>query len=187
MKANKIILIGGSAGSYDLITQILEVIPNPVDCAICVIIHRNPLYLSKIEKILSNKHKRSILLAEEKMEIQPNHIYFAPPAYHLLVEPNLTFSLDSSEPVNYSRPSIDVLFESCAQIFKQNCTAFLFSGANSDGAKGLKTIEDFQGETYIQHPNEAPISTMPNAAIKLSTNAQILSNQQIINYFNSLI
>lgn len=185
-RAEKIILIGGSAGAYSLITQILEVVPNPIDYAICVITHRNPHYSSDIEQILATKHKRAILIAEDKMEIMRNHIYFAAPAYHLLIEPNYTFSLDISEPINFSKPSIDVLFETCAQIYKENCYAFLLSGSNVDGARGLKTIEDFHGTTFIQDPNDAIIDIMPNSALKILKNTQILSNKEIINYFSSL-
>lgn len=184
--ASEIILIGGSAGSYNLINEILEILPSNLEYAICIALHRNPSFPTKIETSLSKKLKRPILSVVDKMQIRKNHVYFAPPAYHLLVEPNFTFSLDSSEPINFSRPSIDVLFQTCAQVYGEKCIAFLLSGANSDGAVGLKTIEDFGGKTFIQDPKEAIIDTMPLAGITLSSKANIVRNQEIINYFYAL-
>ena len=184
--ASRIILIGGSAGAYNLVTQILEVIPPQVSCAICIILHRNKKYVSQIEKSLSQKYKRPIIPIIDKTPILENNIYFAPAGYHLLVEPDFTFSLDSSEHINYSRPSIDVFFETCAQIYKSNCTAFILSGANSDGAHGLEVIHNFGGTTYIQDPNDAHIDTMPSAAVKCLSKKHTLSNSEIITFFSNL-
>ena len=184
--ASNIILIGGSAGSYSLIADLLEQLPSHFDAAICIVLHRNRQYETQIEKSLSRKLKKNILPAIDKLDIRKNHIYFAPAGYHLLIEPNFTFSLDSSEHINYSRPSIDVLFETAAQIYKGNCTAFLLSGANTDGAKGLRIIEDFGGKIIIQDPNFAPIHTMPLAGINETLQPEIWSDAKIISYFQTL-
>lgn len=184
--ASKIIIIGGSAGAYGLIIEMLESIPTIVAAAIIVVLHRNPKYATQIEKNLSLKLNRDVFLADDKAEIVMNQIYFAPAGYHLLIEPNHTFSLDISDPVNFSRPSIDVLFESAAEVYKKNCTAFLLSGANSDGAYGLKRLEFFGAQTFIQDPDDAIIDTMPNSAIVASEKSQVLTNKQIIDYFCSL-
>lgn len=182
-KAENIILIGGSAGSYGLILNILDSIPNPISTAICVVIHRNLSISTCMEEELTLKYNRPIVAVEDKMDILENHIYFAPPGYHLLIDPSFTFSLDISEPVNFAIPSIDILFETSAQIFQENCTAFLLSGANNDGANGIRIIDSFKGSTFIQNPKEAVIDVMPDSALKLSSNAKTLTNQEIIKYF----
>lgn len=184
--ADKIVLIGGSAGSFLLMTEILEHLPARIDYAICIVIHRSPTFTTKIERNLAEKLNRPVISVTDKMEIKKGDIYFAPPGYHLLVEPDLTFSLDSSEPVNYAKPSIDVLFETAAQVYQDNCQAFLLSGANSDGAHGLKTVEDFGGKIFIQDPHEALINTMPLSGLKESNTVTVLKNHEIIHYFATL-
>ena len=184
--ATKIILIGGSAGSYSLIADILEQLPDYFHAAICIVLHRNKQYDTQIEKSLSKKLNRNIVSVIDKMDIRSNHVYFAPAGYHLLVEPDFTFSLDSSEHINYSRPSIDVLFETAAQIYNKNCTAFLLSGANTDGAKGLRIIEDYKGKIIIQDPTIASIRTMPLAGQKETLHPEIWNDSEITSFFNKL-
>lgn len=183
-KADKIMVIGGSAGSFDLITEILEKLPRTITYALCIVIHRNPTFTTKIEANLSKKLNRPILSVTDKMEINKGHIYFAPPGYHLLVEPDQTFGLDSSEHVNFSKPSIDVLLETAAQVYGTKCAALLLSGANTDGAHGLKVIESFGGKPYIQDPKEALINTMPLSGIQEVNMATILKNKEIIHHFS---
>lgn len=184
--ASNIIIIGGSAGSYALISKLLEQLPSYFDTAICIVLHRNQQYETQIEKSLARKLNKIIIPAIDKLDICKNHVYFAPAGYHLLIEPNRTFSLDCSEQINYSRPSIDVLFETAAQIYKENCTAFLLSGANEDGAKGLRLIENFGGRVIIQDPEQASICTMPLAGKRETLNPEIWSDFDIISYFNTL-
>lgn len=184
--AKDIILIGGSAGSYSLIAELLEHLPITFDQAICVVLHRNRRYDTQIEKSLSRKFKRNIVSVVDKMDICKNYVYFAPAGYHLMIEPNFTFSLDSSEHINYSRPSIDVLFETAAQIYHDRCTAFLLSGANSDGAKGLRLVEDYGGRIIIQDPEHASIRTMPHAGIRETLQPIVWSDNQIVSFFNNL-
>ncbi|GGH05559.1 putative chemotaxis protein-glutamate methylesterase [Sphingobacterium alkalisoli] len=185
-KAENIILIGGSAGSYSLIISMLESIPVNISSAVIVVIHRNAKYSTQMEKSLSLKLKRPIVPAEDKVMIENNTIYFAAPGYHLLIEPDRTFSLDISDPVNFSRPSIDVIFESAAEVYTNRCTAFLLSGANNDGAYGIKRVEYFGGTSIIQDPLDAIIDTMPSSAITTSSKAKVLKNKEIINYFCSI-
>lgn len=184
--ATEIILIGGSAGSYTLIAELLEHLPISFEPAICIVLHRNRRYDTQIEKSLSQKLNRNIVSAMDKMDICKNYVYFAPAGYHLMIEPNFSFSLDSSEHINYSRPSIDVLFETAAQIYKDRSTAFLLSGANSDGAKGLRLVEDFGGKIIIQDPAQASIRTMPLAGQRESLHPLLWSDHQIISFFNNL-
>lgn len=186
MRANEIILIGGSAGSYDPILAILDNIPSYISQAMVFVIHRNPKYETQIESSLSERLQRKVISAMDKTPIEPNHIYFAPPGYHLLVEPDYSFALDISETVNYSRPSIDVLFESAAEIYRSRCTAILLSGANTDGGQGVRKVLEFGGKSIVQSPHEAHIDTMPSYALRINPKANELSTADIISYFRSL-
>src|SRR5690606_19754415 len=111
-KATDVVLIGGSAGSYPLIVDLLEVLPAVFSPAIIVVTHRNPKFASRIEDMLSARFNRPIVQAADKAPIAQGGIYFAAPGYHLLLEPDRTFALDISERIQFSRPAIDVLFES---------------------------------------------------------------------------
>lgn len=184
-RAQEIIVIGGSAGSYDPILAILDALPTHIPQALCFIIHRNPRYETQIENSLTARLQRNVISTIDKTPIEPNHIYFAPPGYHLLIEPDYTFALDISDAVNYSRPSIDVLFESAAEIYRENCTAILLSGANTDGGKGLKKILRFGGKAIVQSPDEAYIDTMPRYALRINPQAIELSTDDIISYFRN--
>lgn len=185
-RAEEIIVVGGSAGSYGPILDILEILPAMVSQALCFVIHRNPNYETRIESSLSQRLNKSIISVMDKTDIKKNHIYFAPPGYHLLVEPDHTFSLDTSDPVNYSRPSIDVLFETAAEIYQKNCTAILLSGANTDGTRGITKVIEYGGKAFIQNPKEAKISTMPECAIRLNPKAIVRSTSEILAYFVNL-
>lgn len=185
-RASEIILVGGSAGSYALIAELLESLPEYFEAAICIILHRNKQFDTQIERSLSRRLLRNISPAIDKMDICKNYVYFAPAGYHLMIEPDFTFSLDGSEHINYSRPSIDVLFETAAQIYREHCTAFLLSGANQDGARGLSIIEDFGGKIIIQNPAKASINTMPLAGVNETQNPLIWDNAQIVSFFKNL-
>lgn len=184
--AKEIILVGGSAGSYPLITTFLGQLPSYFEQAICIVLHRNKKFETQIESSLAKKLQRNITSVYNNMKIQKNYVYFAPAGYHLLVEPDYRFSLDCSEYINYSRPSIDVLFETAAQIYKKSCTAFLLSGANADGAQGLALVEAFGGRAIVQNPECAIIDTMPRAGIKATTGALVWNDEQIISFFKDL-
>ncbi|TYP98608.1 CheB methylesterase [Sphingobacterium allocomposti] len=185
-KAKDIVLIGGSAGSYTLIVQILEALPQRFDAAIAIVIHRNPRFTTKIEETLSIKLRRSVIQPRDKTAIAPNIIYFAGPGYHLLVEPDWTFSVDVSERIHFSRPSIDVLFDTAAEVYQDRCTAFLLSGANQDGADGIRRVREMGGKAIIQSPDDALIATMPTYAIQANAESDVYDDQQIISFFRKL-
>ena len=182
----KILLLAGSAGGFRVILNILKSLERPIRIPVIVIVHRNPKYASSIEDTLSKALVQKIKTADDKEAIENGTIYFAPAGYHLLVEPDYSFSLDISEPVQYSRPSIDVTFESVAEIYKENCTAILFSGANQDGAQGLLMIKRYGGKTFVQDPVTAEVPIMPEAAIQLDAQERILSIQEIKDYVKQL-
>lgn len=184
--ANHIYAIGGSAGAYELIVEILEHLPEEFQSAIIIVLHRNSKYETKIESSLSKRLKRNVVSIKDKYPVLANNIYFAPPGYHTLAEPGMQFSLDISEPVQFSRPSIDVFFESLAELYAKDTTAFLLSGANTDGAKGLKLLGEAGAVCYVQDPNEAIIDTMPKSGLSMTKHVKALSNEHIINFFRSI-
>lgn len=158
-------MIGGSAGSIEVIIKILEKLNKNLAIAIVIIIHRKRNSDASLTKLFNNKSTILVTEANEKDPILPGRIYLAPADYHLLIENDYTLSLDLSEKVQFSRPSIDVTFESAADVYGQSLAALLLSGANSDGAQGLLTIANSGGITIVQNPASAEVDFMPKAAI----------------------
>jgi len=189
LKASKydIILIGGSAGSISVIIQVLNHLPEQLKLPIVIIIHRMRNVNSEMDALLSAQARgKKITEPEDKTTIQPATIYLAPQNYHMLFETKNTFSLDYSEAVNFSRPSIDVSFQSAAATFGGRCLAVLLSGANKDGAAGIHDIITAGGTALIQQPSTAEYQAMPTEAIKLNPNAKILTPAEIVHYLRTL-
>jgi two-component system chemotaxis response regulator CheB len=184
MKANNkytAIVIGTSAGGLYALSALLEPLPANFPLPILIVQHRAKDQRHLLEDILKQKCRIIIKQADEKEKIEPGTVYIAPPDYHLLVERDLTVSLSSDPLVSYSRPSIDVLFESAAWVYKSLLIGILLTGANSDGSAGLLAIKKAGGLTIAQSPDEAQFPFMPQAAIdrggamKVCTIAEILS------------
>ena len=167
MEKEGVIIFGGSAGSIEVIMNIFPFIPVDYPFAIVVVLHRKNTVEHHLEDVLSRKAQIPVLEIQDKMQLKPAHIYIAPGDYHLLVDETGLCTLDYSEKVNYSRPSIDVTFECFANAFGNRCIAILLSGANSDGALSLKKIKDNGGLTIVQSPESAKVATMPMSAINL--------------------
>ena len=125
-------------------------------------------------------------MVEDKTLLEPGYIYIAPPDYHLLFEKNKYLALDISEKVNHSRPSIDVSFESAAEVYKSSLIAILLSGSNSDGTKGLKAVQQFGGKIIVQKPSSAEMSYMPNYAIENTSPDLILDVEEILSLLINL-
>jgi chemotaxis response regulator CheB len=167
MEKEGVIIFGGSAGSIEVIMNIFPFIPANYPFAIVVVLHRKNTVEHHLEDVLSRKAQNPVLEIQDKMQLKPAHIYIAPGDYHLLVDETGLCTLDYSEKVNYSRPSIDVTFDCFANAFGNRCIAILLSGANSDGAVSLKKIKDNGGLTIVQSPESAKVATMPMSAINL--------------------
>ncbi len=182
----KYIVIGGSAGSFKIITEILEALPKNFPFAVILVLHR----LKHIKEGFTDALKiKSLLPVSEpfdKEKIMPGRVYIAPANYHLYVEPNQTFALSTEDVVNHSRPSIDVTLSSAAYSFKNKMLGVVLSGANSDGAIGLKNVVEYGGTALVQDPKDSMVATMPEAAIKISGTENILSSQAIIKYILNL-
>jgi two-component system chemotaxis response regulator CheB len=181
----KVIIIGGSAGSFNLIIAILKELNKEMSIPIVIVLHRLKSAETILEDYLQLHSHYIVKEAEDKEFLKAGHIYTAPANYHLLLNDNLSFSLDVSEEVNYSRPSIDVSFESFSYALKENCCGILLSGANHDGAAGLKIIAENGGETIVQDYNEAEFPSMPRAAIELYSNHSVYTMNTIIKKMNN--
>ncbi|GAA4469589.1 chemotaxis protein CheB [Nibrella saemangeumensis] len=183
----EIIVIGGSAGSISVMIQILSALPLQFPLSIVIVLHRLKNVSSEMNKILSmGRRGLNIHEPDDKEPVQPGTIYLAPQNYHLLVEADKSFGLDYSELVNYSRPAIDVTFESVAQVFGPKAVGVLLSGANHDGAAGLQAIVEQGGRGIVQDPETAEYPTMPRAALAKTQRVDIFTPQQIVTYLESL-
>jgi two-component system, chemotaxis family, protein-glutamate methylesterase/glutaminase len=176
----KVVAIGGSAGSLDVILYILSSFPVNSGAVVIVVVHRKNDADSILADLIAARTKIPVKDAEDKDQIFPDHIYLAPPNYHLLIENNFHFSLDTSEKIHFSRPSIDVTFESIAEIFEDKVIGILISGANADGALGLKAIQQSGGLTIAQDPYTAEVDYMPKQAIIIGAADKILSPEEMV-------
>jgi two-component system chemotaxis response regulator CheB len=178
-KNSEILVLGGSAGSFKLLFRLVKQLPGTLGKTVLIIIHRKKNFLSEIEKLFAENSRMLLREISDKEPVNKNTIYIAPANYHTLVEENRIFSLDVSDAVWYSKPSIDVTFESVADVYKERCTAILFSGANQDGAEGLLKLRKSGALTIAQHPDDAEMPEMPNAAIKINAAEYILRTTEI--------
>lgn len=180
------LIIGGSAGSIEVLLNVLPGLNSFLDFPIVIVLHRKSGKDNILTDILSTKTQLRVKELEEKEKIKPSTIYLAPPNYHTLIEADQTFSLDASEKVNFSRPSIDVTFESAAEVFKNNLVCLLLSGANNDGTEGLKKVKDKGGKVIIQDPNSAIVRYMPEFAIEHVNPDAVLDETEMAAYINKL-
>ena len=178
--------MGTSAGGLQALSTIMEALPENFPMPIVVVQHRSKDERTLLEEILQTKSKMKIKQADEKEKIENGTVYFAPPDYHLLIERDRTFSLSSDERVNWSRPSIDVLFESAAGVYKNKLVAIILTGANSDGAMGIKKVREFGGTTLAQQPETAQHPEMPNAAIETNCVGHIFTLEKIKDFLLAL-
>jgi len=175
----KVVVIGGSAGSLDVIMQMVPLLPADAGACYILVVHRKNDSESVLANIVSTKTSMRVREVEDKEPIVANSIFIAAPDYHLLVENREMFSLDSSEKLHYSRPSIDVTFESVAEMFGKRTIGVLLSGANADGANGLKRIKEVGGTTIVQDPDTSEVGFMPQQAIKIKAVDKILNADEI--------
>lgn len=162
-----LIVVGASAGAVDVLSQLLPAL-RADSPPMAVVVHVPPDRPSALPDVLSNRAAVPVLEAEDKMIAQAGQVYFAPSDYHLLVERDGALALSADEPVLYSRPSIDVLFESAAHAFGRRALGILLSGANEDGARGLAALRERGGLTWVQRPESAAVPVMPQAALDLA-------------------
>lgn len=146
------IVIGVSAGGLSALNRILPDLPSDFTLAVIIVQHMHTTGDNFLSSYLNDKCNLNVKEVDDKESILKNTIYIAPPNYHLLVEADRTFSLSIDEPVNYARPSIDVLFETAADVYTTNLIGVILTGANTDGSHGLKRIKASGGLSVVQDP-----------------------------------
>jgi two-component system chemotaxis response regulator CheB len=180
-KHSEILLLGGSAGAFKIVFAAVRLLQPGFNKAVLIVLHRNKTNTGEMEKTLAQNTGLPLKEVSDKHTIERNAIYVAPAGYHTLVEKNGVFGMDVSDPVLYSKPSIDVTFESAADSYRDKCTAILLSGANADGTWGLLSLKQAGSLTIVQDPAEAEMPEMPIAAINASAAEYILTTRQIFN------
>ena len=185
-QAIQLLIIGGSAGSLDVLLNVLPELRADLNFAVIIVLHRKYNNDSSLTGLIAAKTRMKVKEVDDKDEILPGWIYLAPADYHLLIEADHTLALDYSEKVNYSRPCIDVTFETAAERYGSSLCCMLLSGASADGAAGLKMVKQSGGITVVQDPACAEVSYMPLKAIEKSKPHYILDVQGIADFINTL-
>ncbi len=184
--AQSAVVIGASAGALNALTNVLAPLSAAFPRAVLVVVHIPSHTASLLPELLRAKCPLGVKEADDKEPALASHIYIAPPDYHLQVEADKCISLSNDEPVYFSRPSIDVLFETAAEAYGKNLVGIVLTGANDDGAKGLRAIVDAGGIALVQHPDKAYAAQMPRAAIEACPEAQVLELSAIAHYLQEL-
>ena len=174
-----LVCVGASWGGLQALGRILADLPVEFDLPIAIAQHRHPnSQEGTLAQLLQLQTKRRVLDVDDKMAIEPRHVYVAPPNYHLLVERG-SFALSVDERIQFARPSIDVLFETAAHAYGAGVIGIILTGANEDGALGLARIKSAGGVAVIQDPLGAARRTMPDAAIAATVADAILPLEAI--------
>ncbi|MFZ6031301.1 MAG: chemotaxis protein CheB [Chloroflexota bacterium] len=168
------IVIGGSAGAMTALGELLPAIPAHYPLPVVITLHLHPWQDRYFLQHFNERCQLTVKEADEKEKPQAGYVYFAPPNYHLLFERDRTLSLSIDEKVHYSRPSIDVLFETAAEAFGPQLVGVVLTGANNDGAHGLSLIKQAGGLAIVQDPETAESPYMPKAAIAATTPDYVL-------------
>ena len=182
----RLLVMGGSAGSLEVLMQVLPQLRRDLPFPVVVIMHRKNTPESTLEELLNSKTALEVKEAGDKEQLQNGVIYIAPADYHVLVEKDGTLSLDASEKINYCRPAIDITFETAVDSFEKHLVCLLLSGANADGADGLRIAAKAGASIYIQDPAEADVSYMPQAGLTAVKNATVLTIAQMPGVINHL-
>lgn len=182
----KAVAIGASAGAVQALQAILPRLPAGYPLPVLVVVHVPPDRSNVLLPLFQAKCQITVKEAEDKEPMVGGVIYFAPSDYHLLVEADGALALSADESVNYSRPSIDVLFESAADTYGQGLVGVILTGANNDGAAGLRAVVDAGGAAVVEDPAQAYASAMPRAALDAVSAAKIMNLDAIASYLSSL-
>jgi len=180
-----IVVVGTSLGGLSALKLLLGNLSKAFPAPIAVVQHRHKESASDLSRFLQQHVSLPLREVEDKDEILPGHVYLAPADYHLLIEPGY-LSLSTDPPVLYARPSIDVLFESAADVYGAQTIGVILTGANQDGANGLATIKARGGWTIVQAPETAESDVMPKAAISATSVDAILPLSEIAPYLENL-
>jgi two-component system, chemotaxis family, protein-glutamate methylesterase/glutaminase len=173
------IVVGASAGGVEALMALLPTLSVAFRVPIFIVLHLPRDQPSLLSQIFLQKCALPVGEAVDKEPVRPGTVYFAPPDYHLLIDEGPCVALSADELVNYSRPSIDVLFESAADIYRARLLGIILSGANEDGAEGLAAIHAAGGVTIVQQPDSAQVKQMVVAALNRNPASHVLDLEGI--------
>ena len=179
------VVIGASAGGVEAFNVLLPLLPAGLRPAVIVVMHQRAGTPSLLPELFASRCALPVMETEDKLPVESGHLYVAPPDYHLLVERNperagaMRLALSVAPPVRFSRPSIDMLFESAAAAWREHLLGVLLSGANDDGARGFEAIRMAGGNAWAQAPDSALVPTMPREAIARDAVDRVLTLEDI--------
>ncbi len=182
-----VIVIGASTGGFEALTVIFAGLRQALHATVIVCQHIDKNARLNYQMIFRELSGFEVVEVEDKQKIRPGTIHFAPPGYHLYVEQDGYFGLSLDAPVNWSRPSIDVLFESAAKAYGKSLIGLILTGANADGALGMQKIKKLGGTTVVQNPHTARAAMMPRTAIKTNCVDFVLDLQDIPAFLARLV
>ncbi len=177
--APELVAVGASLGGLAALREVLRTLPATLPVPIVIVQHRGSAAETTLIDMLSQGTSLTVVEADDKVEMSPGTVYIAPADYHLLVEEGGTLALSTEAPVRSARPSIDVLFETAADAYRERLLGVLLTGASADGAAGLARIKQLGGCAIVQDPATAECATMPAAAIAATAVDYILPLGQI--------
>jgi two-component system, chemotaxis family, protein-glutamate methylesterase/glutaminase len=180
------VVIGASAGGVEALSQILPALPASFRPALLIVLHLPRERPSLLVEIYEKRCALPVREADDKEPVEPGTVYFAPPDYHMLVEKSRQIALSTDEPVHYSRPSIDVLFESAADVYGDRLLGIILTGANADGAAGLHAVHRAGGVTVVQQPDGAMVPLMIVSALQRNPADFILPLSEIAELLKGL-
>lgn len=182
----KAVIIGGSAGSFQVVTKILSSLPKAFPIPVLLCLHRLKHVRSGFVEALSLKSNIPIEEPNDKDQLKPGRAYLAPANYHMYIELANRIALSTEDVVNHSRPSIDLSFITAANAYREKLIGIILSGANKDGAFGLKKVHDCGGIAMVQDPNECEVKTMTTSALQLTKADFVYSTDQIIRFLQKI-
>jgi two-component system chemotaxis response regulator CheB len=186
LKDVEAVVIGASAGGIQALSLVLPALPATLRAPIFIVVHLPRDRPSVLADIFARKCALPVREAEDKESVTAGTVYFAPANYHLLVDEGPQLSLSADDPVHHSRPSVDVLFESAAEVYGEHLLGLILTGANEDGAVGLAAIHDAGGITVVQEPDTAQAPNMALSALKLRPADWVLPLEKIADLLGSL-
>jgi two-component system chemotaxis response regulator CheB len=168
-----VVVIGASWGGLQALTVLVRGLPAQFSIPIVLVQHRSRDSTGALAELLQDASRIPVCEVEDKAPMVAGHLHIAPPDYHLLIDIG-SFSLSTEAPQRYSRPSIDITFESAALAYRADAIGVVLTGANDDGAAGLKKIAVMGGTAIVQEPETAESPTMPRAALQAVPGATVL-------------
>lgn len=185
--AAEAVVLGASAGAIEALSAVLPGLPRGYPLPVLVVVHLPPDGGTLLPEIFGAKCEVDVKEAEDKEPVAAGTVYIAPPGYHLLVERDRSLSLSSDEPVHYSRPSVDVLFESAADAYGAGLVGVVLTGANADGAAGLRAVAAAGGTCLVQRPDLSLAAAMPQAALAACPGARAMSLGEISGFLRDMV